>query len=97
MECEAWGILWRSDNRLDGTRRELLGDITAPHGDGHPVVRPAGVAQAALTFRTKRAAQAFIRDRYGYIAKRPDLRCEPHGWKMPVPVRVKICVEPLSP
>jgi hypothetical protein len=93
---EAWGILWRSDNRLDGKREMLLGDLTAPHGDGHPVIKPAGGAQVTLTFKTKREATAFIRDRYGYIAKRRDLKAEPHGWKMPIPVRVRISVEPMS-
>lgn len=90
---EVWGILWRSFNRLDGKRELLLGDLCAPHGDGHPVIKPAGGAVPTLTFRTRRAAAAFIKDRYGYIAERADLRREPHGWKMPVPVRVRITVE----
>lgn len=37
-------------------------------------------------FRTRREA------RYGYIRTRPDLHAEPHGWKMPIPVRVTIGV-----
>lgn len=41
-------------------------------------------------FRTRRAAQDWIKLRYGYIATRPDLRREPHGWRMPKPVRIKI-------
>jgi hypothetical protein len=41
-------------------------------------------------FNTKREVMKFIKDRYGYIAKRKDLRDEPHGWRMPKPVRVKI-------
>lgn len=93
MQTEAWGILWRSENRLDGKREVLLGSLTAPHGDGHPQIKPAGGAQAALTFKTKREAAGFIKERYGYIATRPDLRREPHGWKMPAPVRVRITVE----
>jgi hypothetical protein len=93
MQCQAWGVLWRSVNRLDGQKRALLGDVTAPHGDGHPVVKPAGAAQSALTFKTRAAALAFINDRYGYIRDRADLRREPHGWRMPIPVRVRITVE----
>ena len=93
---EAWGVLWRSENNLDGKREALLGDLTAPHGDGHPQIKPAGEAQTALTFKTKRDAAAFIKDRYGYIAQRRDLRVEPHGWRMPIPVRVRISVERLS-
>lgn len=92
MQREAWGILWRSDNRLDGKREALMGLLTAPHGDGHPVFTPAGAEQPTITFRTKREAKAFIKDRFGYIAERSDLRREPHGWKMPQPVRVRISV-----
>lgn len=47
--------------------------------------------QPAL-FRTRREARAFIKDRYGFIKTRPDLQQEPHGWKMPVPVRLKVMV-----
>ena len=43
-----------------------------------------------VLFRTRRECRAFIKDRYGYIADRPDLRAEPHGWRMPQAVRVKI-------
>lgn len=76
---EAWGILWRSENRLDGVDRRLVG---VSH---HP--------SRTLLFETRKAARAFIRSRYGYIAKRRDLRAEPHGWRMPIPVRVTISVE----
>ena len=93
---EAWGILWRSKNRLDGDREELLGEVTAPHGDGHDVIKPAGYAQTALSFKTRKDAEGFIKDRFGYIKTRPDLRAEPHGWKMPKPVKIKICVERAS-
>lgn len=41
-------------------------------------------------FRTRREARAFIAEHYGYIAERADLRAEPFGWKMPIPVRVTI-------
>lgn len=95
MECEAWGILWRSDNRLDGKQEHLVGHLNCRDGDGAPV-KPAGEAQLTLTFKTKREAQAFIRVRYGYIGQRPDLRAEPYGWKMPIPVRVRISVERIS-
>lgn len=43
-----------------------------------------------VLFRTRREARAFIKERYGYIRKRPDLRAEPFGWKMPIPVRVTV-------
>jgi len=41
-------------------------------------------------FGTRHECREFIRRRYGYIADRPDLQDEPHGWKMPIPVKVKI-------
>ena len=43
-------------------------------------------------FRTRDECRAFIEERYGYIRQRPDLQAEPHGWKMPVAVRVQIAV-----
>lgn len=70
-----WGILWRSDNKLDGKTRRLQ------IGDGH---------KWPLVFRTKKAAQQHIKERYGYIAKCRDLRIEPHGWRIPIPVRISI-------
>ena len=44
-------------------------------------------------FRTKKAAQEWIKSEYGYIAARRDLRGEPHGWRMPRPVRVQLQVK----
>jgi hypothetical protein len=41
-------------------------------------------------FRTRREARAYIANSYAYIADRPDLRKEPHGWQTPVAVRVAI-------
>lgn len=92
MERTCWGVKWRSKNALDGERSYLIGRVTAPHGDGHPIVQPAGDQTPLVTFATRQAARAFIRDRYGYIATRPDLRAEPHGWRLPIPVRIKITV-----
>lgn len=43
-----------------------------------------------LIFATKKEAQAYAQRQYGYIKTRPDLRREPHGWRMPKPVRVRI-------
>lgn len=68
-----WGILWRSENRLDGKVEHLMWHRGRP-----------------LIFRTREYARRFIELQYGYIRNRPDLRVEPHGWKMPIPVKVKI-------
>ena len=69
-----WGAMWRSDNRLSGKTERLL--WMNPK-------RPA-------LFDTRREAREWIAKGFGYIKDRPDLRREPHGWKMPVPVRVRI-------
>lgn len=81
---EGWAIKWRSDNALDGKREYLIGRYACggapPELEGYP----------KFLFRTRRAALAAIKEHYGYIAKRPDLRREPHGWRVPVPVRVRV-------
>jgi hypothetical protein len=46
-----------------------------------------------LLFRTRNAAREHIKLYYGNIKNRPDLRAEPHGWKMPAAVKVKIEVK----
>lgn len=40
-------------------------------------------------FSTRRQAKAFIDREYGFT-RRPDLRREPHGWRIPQPIRVRI-------
>lgn len=41
-------------------------------------------------FHTRAETRAYIKEKYGYIASREDLRSEPHGWKVPQAVKVKI-------
>lgn len=69
-----WGALWRSDNKMDGYREWLLN----------------GPNCLPVMFRTRREARAYIDETLGYIRERPDLRAQPHGWKIPIPVRVKV-------
>ena len=45
-----------------------------------------------LLFKSKKKCQDYIKERWGYIATRKDLRSEPHGWRMPQPVRVTVQV-----
>lgn len=66
--------MWRSKNKLDGYREVLLWE--------HP--------KRLALFDTRREARAWITKEFGYIKEREDLKREPHGWKMPVAVRVKI-------
>jgi hypothetical protein len=76
----AWAILWRSDNLLDGESEYFLGMTDHP-------------CRKAL-FNTRAEARTFITKHFGYLRDRRDLRDEPHGWKMPVPMRVKIHMVP---
>ena len=41
-------------------------------------------------FKTRKQTVDFIEKEYGYIRTRPDLKSEPHGWRIPKPVRVTI-------
>jgi hypothetical protein len=43
-----------------------------------------------VIFPTRREAREWIKAKYGYIAERPDLRAEPHGWRVPTAVRVDV-------
>ena len=44
-------------------------------------------------FKTRHEARAWANEEYGYIKTRLDLRAQPHGWRMPRPVRVRLCPE----
>jgi hypothetical protein len=44
-------------------------------------------------FETREGARLHIKDKYGWHT-RHDLRREPHGWKAPKPVRVKVQLIP---
>jgi hypothetical protein len=45
-----------------------------------------------VLFSTRKEAREYIDEKYGYIRQRPDLKSEPHGWKMPIPVPVDVVV-----
>jgi hypothetical protein len=72
-----WAVQWRAQSRLDGKRERFF------------------VWNGTLPhlFMTRRACRDFIKAQWGYIAEREDLRREPHGWKMPRPVRVRVALE----
>lgn len=77
----AWAIKWR-------------GHFVGRMGGG-PV--PEFVAgNRFLLFETRREARDYVRDRYGYIRNRPDLRRPPHNWRMPAPVKVAIEIKECS-
>ncbi len=43
-----------------------------------------------MLFRTRKEARVWIENKYGYIRSRPDLRGEPHGWRLPKAIKVVI-------
>lgn len=43
-----------------------------------------------VMYRTRQGARDFINMHYGFLRERPDLKKEPHGWKIPIPVKVLI-------
>jgi len=43
-------------------------------------------------FRTRRECREFIKEEYGYIKDRDDLRKEPHGWRLPRAVKVQVVI-----
>lgn len=43
-----------------------------------------------VLFHTRKEAREYIEKNYGYIKTRDDLREEPHGWRLPVAVKIKL-------
>jgi hypothetical protein len=83
----SWGILWRENSRLDGKREMLIGCAS--------IVCPRELSgYTTIAFKTRSEARGYIKMRFGYIAKRSDLRAEPYGWKMPRVVKINIRVTP---
>jgi hypothetical protein len=52
----------------------------------------AGPVDGLLLFKTRKECRSWIKGTLGYIAKRKDLRVEPHGWKVPKAVRVRVTI-----
>ncbi len=42
-----------------------------------------------IEFNSRRECREYIKEHYGYIATRKDLRTYPHDWRMPIPIKVK--------
>ena len=77
-----WAVKWVSDSALDGKREHLC---------LYKNCELIGI------FRTHKEARKFRDDEYGYIRHRKDLRSEPHGWKFPKIVRVKVTIKEVKP
>ena len=71
-----WAAKWSRTTKLDGHHEHLiLFDWRTP---------------SLQLFRTRAECRAWIEERYGYVRKRKDLQREPHHWRMPRAVRVKV-------
>ena len=44
-------------------------------------------------FHTRKKAEEYIKQYFGYIKERKDLQQEPYGWRMPKAVKVKFTTE----
>ena len=86
-----WAIKWRSNCHIDGRREHLMGR----YGCGIRAAPDHLAGYTKMAFKTRQSAREFITENYGYIRTRPDLRREPHGWKIPIPVRVIVTVTEL--
>jgi hypothetical protein len=86
----AWGVRWISKNHLDGKNEHLIGSVNVCFVEG------LEGCTGALMFRTRKSCREYIKKKWGYIRERKDLREEPHGWRMPRAVRIKITVRDLG-
>jgi hypothetical protein len=86
-----WAIKCHSENRLDGKLEYFVGC----YGIQPPAPLYVSGYKTAL-FKTRKDARKYIKAKYGYIASRPDLRREPHGWRMPIPVKVEVMIREIG-
>lgn len=76
-EVLRWAVKHRSENKLDGVTEHWEWDYE----------------RGPVLFHTRREARKFIESKYGYIRIRPDLRAEPHGWRLPRAVKVAVILK----
>jgi hypothetical protein len=77
-----WAAKTDQTNQLDGRKVQLhlhwWKSLKQNHGT------------TLMLFKTRAQCRAWIEEEYGYIRKRPDLLAEPHGWRVPHPVKVTV-------
>ena len=73
-DLRAWAVEGHIRNRSDGDRRDLVWNRT----------------DRFRVFETRRECRAYIEGDWGFLRTRPDLRAEPHGWRIPRAVRVTV-------
>ena len=86
-----WAIEGYSKNRLDGEKRFFFGKYNCPNiREGIEKIPSSMNGHTLLLFNTRKEARKFIKENYSFIRTRKDLRKEPHGWRMPKPVKVNV-------
>lgn len=88
-ETTAWRVMGRrSKECLDGEGEYLMGIFNF----GHDIPPFMAVGYRTAVFRTRAEARKHIEEKFGYMRDRLDLKQAPHGWRMPIPVRIKVSV-----
>lgn len=78
---------WGHPTGLDGvTHRQFLWHHNAPKVEHGRVI---------MLFDTRAQCRAWIKENYGYITRRSDLRKAPHWWRTPQPVKARLYVDEL--
>lgn len=82
---EGWCVQWRSGpNNVDRKAHKHFVLFDYPrHIDTHGNFN-------LMFFPTRAQARAYAKERYGYIARRADLRKYPHDWRSPLVLRCKM-------
>jgi hypothetical protein len=79
-----WAVEWQQKNKLDGETAQWMARYFRHPRD--PIYTGCSLA----LFATRQQAREWVWEYYGYIAKRPDLMAEPHGWKTPKIYKVRL-------
>lgn len=80
------------DHSIRTTRDMMIYQSDRLFSDIKAMVEATRPMMVSPLFETKRGCQLYIKEKYGYLARRPDLRKEPHCWRMPKPVSVTVTV-----
>jgi hypothetical protein len=77
---DCWCLRWNDKSKLDGDRHHLMVGTLMPGSDYR-------------LFATRQEAREYREKKYGYIRTREDLQREPHGWRMPSVIKVRVTIE----
>jgi hypothetical protein len=81
-----WAAVSDETNKLDGRKRRI---------NLYNRIIAAEEGRAFMLFKTREQCRRWIKETWGYLQHRPDLREEPHCWRVPRPRRVTMTVREL--